>query len=66
VTLPANGWLALIADSNGVQGFVSADGQTWTSAGASTDTSLTGVLKGGLEGNDPATRVDDVHFGTLQ
>ncbi len=64
-SLPAGGWISLIADATGVQGFTSANGTTWTSAGISTDTTLTGNLRGGLESNSTTVRVDNVGYGSL-
>lgn len=63
--LPAGGWVALIADSTGVEGFISTNGTTWTSVGKSTDTSLGGNLSGGVETNAPTARIDNVGYGNL-
>jgi hypothetical protein len=64
-SLPAGGWISLIADANGLQGFISSNGTTWTSVGTSTDVSLSGNLRGGLETNSTAIRVDNVGYGNL-
>ena len=63
--IAAGSWLALIADSTGVEAFRSADGSTWTSIAKTSDTSLGGNLSGGMETNAPTTRVDNVGYGNL-
>ena len=63
--IAAGSWLALVADSNGVEAFRSSDGSVWTSIASSADTTLGGNLSGGMETNDPATRVDNVGYGNL-
>lgn len=63
-TLQAGGWIALVTDAGGVEGFYSQDGATWTSIGSSNDTTFTGTLNGGIEGGvGTAHRVDDFGFG---
>ncbi len=63
--IAAGSWLALIADSTGVEAFRSADGTTWVSLGSSTDTTLPGPLTGGVETISTGTRIDNVGYGQL-
>jgi hypothetical protein len=65
VTLQAGDWLALMIDTKGVEAFLSTDGTTWISIGASSDTSIPAPFRGGMETNAQTTRVDNVGYGNL-